>query len=128
MREPYFLEPAEAVDLHDMAIKRHGGASGIRDLGGLVSAVTAPKNHWHYSGGDLFDLAAVLLIHVSRNHPFVDGNKRSAAAAAIAFLAMNGVLLQTNDEVLEAATLRAAQGQLPSEELAAFLRTLPLLD
>ncbi len=128
MKEPYFLEPAEVVDLHDVAIRRHGGAAGVRDLGGLISAVTAPKNHWHYSGGDLFDLAAVLLIHVSRNHPFVDGNKRSAAAAAIAFLALNGMPLQTNDEVLEGATLRAAQGQMPAEELAALLRTLPLLD
>lgn len=128
MREPYFLEPAEVVDLHDLAIRRHGGAVGVRDLGGLISAVTAPKNHWHYSGGDLFDLAAVLLIHVSRNHPFVDGNKRSAAASAIAFLALNRILLTTNDEALEEATLLAAQGKMEPAALAALLRGLPLMD
>ena len=128
MREPYFLEPAEVVELHDEALRRHGGAAGIRDLGGLVSAITAPKNHWHYSGGDLFDLAAVLLVHLARNHAFLDGNKRSAAASAIAFLALNGILVDTNDATLEDATLRAAQGLLPTEDLAALLRTLPLLD
>ena len=110
MSEPFFLEPAEVVELHDEALGRHGGATGIRDLGGLISAVTAPKNHWHYSGGDIFDLAAVLLVHLSRNHPFVDGNKRAAAASAIAFLAINGILLETNEAILEDATLRAAQG------------------
>ena len=128
MKEPYFLEPAEVVELHDEALRRHGGAPGIRDLGGLVSAITAPKNHWHYSGGDLYDLAAVLLIHLARNRAFLDGNKRSAAASSIAFLALNGILVDTNDERLEDATLRAAQGHLPSDELAALLRSLPLLD
>jgi len=128
VREPFFLEPAEVAELHDEALRRHGGAAGIRDLGGLVSAVTAPKNHWHYSGGDLFDLAAVLLIHVSRNHPFVDGNKRSAAAAAIAFLALNRILLRANDEALEEATLLAAQGKMEPSALAALLRGLPRMD
>lgn len=128
MREPFFLEPAEVVELHDEALHRYGGAAGIRDLGGLISAVTAPKNHWHYSGGDLFDLAAVLLIHLARNHPFVDGNKRSAAASAIALLAINGVLLDTNEAILEDATLRAAQGHMETNALAALLRSLPRLD
>lgn len=128
MREPYFLEPREVVELHDEAIRRHGGASGLRDFGALVSAVTAPKNHWHYSGGDLFDLAAVLLLHLARNHPFVDGNKRSAAASAIALLALNGHLLATEDEVLESLTLEAAQGHLEVEAVAQTFRTLPTLD
>ena len=128
MREPFFLEPAEVVELHDEAIRRHGGAFGIRDLGGLISAVTSPKNHWHYSGGDLFDLAAALLVHISRNHPFVDGNKRAAAASAVAFLALNGILVDTNEDLLEDATLRAAQGHLLPDDLATLLRTLPTLD
>lgn len=128
MKEPFFLEPAEVAELHDEAVRRHGGAMGIRDLGGLISAVTAPKNHWHYSGGDLFDLAAVLLIHVSRNHPFVDGKKRSASASGIAFLALNGLFIDTNDEILEDATLRASQGHIGLEALAGILRALPRLD
>ena len=117
------------VELHDEALRRHGGATGVRDLGGLISSVMAPKNHWHYSkGGDLFDLAAVLLSHLGRNHPFVDGNKHSPAASAIASLAINGVFLETNDEILEDATLRAVQGHLEPEALAGILRTLPRLD
>jgi len=126
--EPFFLEPAEVVELHDEALRRHGGATGIRDLGGLISAVTAPKNHWHYSSGDIFDLAAVLLVHLARNHPFVDGNKRAAAASAIAFLALNGILLETNEAILEDATLRAAQGHIEEDALAESLRSLPTLD
>ena len=128
MKEPFFLEPAEVADLHDEALRRHGGPGGLRDFGGLVSAATAPMNRWHYSGGDLFDLAAVLLIHLSRNHPFVDGNKRAAAASAIAFLALNGHFLETNDKVLEEATRQACQGLLSDDGLAALLRSLPTLD
>jgi death-on-curing protein len=126
--EPFFLEPAEVVELHDEALLRHGGAPGIRDLGGLISAVTAPKNHRHYSSGDIYDLAAVLLIHLSRNHTFVDGNKRASAASAIAFLALNGILLETNEAILEDATLRAAQGHIEEDALAELLRSLPTLD
>ena len=128
MKEPFFLEPAEVAELHDEALRRYGGSKGLRDFGGLVSAVTAPRNHWHYSGGDLFDLAAVLLIHLSRNRPFVDGNKRAAAASMLAFLALNGIFVATEDDVLESMTLNAAQGLLETSQLATGLRSLPKLD
>ncbi len=88
----------------------------------------SPRNHWHYTGGDLFDLAAVLLIHLARNHPFVDGNKRVAAGSAIVFLAMNKVRIRRNDDLLQALTLKAAQGQIEPEDLAAALRSLPTRD
>lgn len=97
-------------------------------MGGLVSAVMAPRNHWHYTGGDLYDLAAVLMVHLARNHPFVDGNKRVAVASALAFLAMNGKRIGANADILESLTSTAAQGRLEPEVLASALRSLPILD
>lgn len=128
MREPFFLEPAEVADLHEATLRRHGGPTGVRDLGALISAVMSPKNRWHYTGGDLYDLAAVLLIHLARNHPFVDGNKRVAAGSAIVFLAMNKIRIRRNDDLLESLTLKAAQGLIETETLASTLRELPTLE
>jgi death-on-curing protein len=88
----------------------------------------SPRNHWHYTGGDLYDLAAVLLYHLARNHPFVDGNKRVAAGSAIVFLAMNRIGIRRNDDLLESMTLKAAQGLIEPESLASALRALPTLD
>jgi death-on-curing protein len=128
MEEPRFLEPDEVSEIHAETLRRHGGPQGVRNLGSLISAVMSPRNHWHYSGGDLYDLAAVLLIHLARNHPFVDGNKRVSAGSAIVFLAMHKIRLRPNDEMLEDWTLKAAQGLIETEELAAVLRSMPVFD
>ncbi len=100
----------------------------MRDPGGLISASDAPRNHLYYSGGDLFDLAAVLLIHLARNHPFVDGNKRAALAAALVFLDAHGISLAESPERMETLTLESAQGSLDAETLAEQLRNLSTLD
>jgi len=126
--EPKFLEPEEVIQLHDEAIAAYGGSLGLRDHGGLISAVHAPKNHWYYTGGDLFDLAAVLLIHLARNHPFVDGNKRSALASALVFLDAHGETLAVDPDRLEEITLLAAQGKMDGAALAAALRDLRIED
>jgi death-on-curing protein len=102
----------------------YGGLPGIRDPGGLISAVQAPHNHWFYSGGDLADLAAVLLIHLVRNHPFVDGNKRVALAAALVFLDAHGFSVQDSPDRLEWLTMEASQGRLDVDPLAAVIREL----
>jgi death-on-curing protein len=122
--EPRFLEADEVIQLHDAAIEAFGGSLGIRDRGGLISAVQAPRNHWYYTGGDLFDLAAVLLIHLARNHPFVDGNKRAALAAALVLLDAHGQTIRQDVDRLESLTLEAAQGKLEVEDLAAAFRGL----
>lgn len=98
----------------------------MRDEGALVSAAMATQNHWFYSegGGDAFILAAVLLIHLGRNHPFVDGNKRVAAAGALVMLELNRIELRPDADALESATLHAVQGQLDVEALAAIFRAL----
>ncbi len=124
MREPRFLEPEEVMDLHAAVLEAYGGLPGVRDPGGLISAVQAPLNHWFYSGGDLADLAAVLLIHLVRNHPFVDGNKRVALAAALVFLDAHGFSIQDAPDRLEWLTLEAAQGRLDVDPLAAAFREL----
>ncbi len=124
--EPRFLSAAELVSLHDDLLAHFGGASGLRDEGALFSAAMAPQHHWFYSedGGDVFLLAAVLLIHLGRNHPFVDGNKRVAAAAALVMLTLSGIEMDSAPEALEKATLKAVQGKLQPEALAAVFRTL----
>ena len=124
MSEPRFLEPEEVILLHDAAVEVFGGSFGLRDHGGLISAVHAPRNHWFYTGGDLFDLAAVLLAHIARNHPFVDGNKRAALASALVFLDAHGLSIEQNAERLEHLTLMAAQGKMEPELLANALRDL----
>jgi death-on-curing protein len=122
--EPKFLEPEEVIELHDAAVEAYGGSLGLRDHGGLISAVHAPRNHWYYTGGDLYDLAAVLLIHLARNHPFVDGNKRAALASALVFLDAHGGTLAADPDRMEELTLLAAQGKMDAESLAASIREL----
>ena len=124
MSEPKFLEPEEVIQLHDAAVEAYGGSLGLRDHGGLISAVHAPRNHWYYTGGDLFDLAAVLLIHLARNHPFVDGNKRAALASALVFLDAHGETLRVDPDRLEKLALDAAQGKMDAQTLATAFRDL----
>lgn len=124
MQEPRFLEPEEVIELQAAVVEAFGGLPGIRDPGGLISAVQAPHNYWFYSGGDLADLAAVLLIHLVRNHPFVDGNKRTALASALVFLDAHGFSVQDAPDRLEWLTLEAAQGRLDVDPLAVVLRQL----
>lgn len=126
MTEPIFLSVEEVLDLHEETLREEGGLEGLRDYGGLVSGTLAPQNHWHYTGGDIFDLAAVLLIHLGRNHPFADGNKRVAFNSALVFLDLNGVEIAQDDDTLEQATLNAVQGKMGHEQLAALFRKLAL--
>jgi death-on-curing protein len=119
---PTFISVEEVLDLHADTLRVEGGLEGLRDYGGLVSATIAPQNHWHYTGGDLFDLAAVLLVHLGRNHPLVDGNKRAAFYAALVFLDLNGIEIRQDDDALEAATLAAVQGKMDEASLADLFR------
>jgi death-on-curing protein len=124
MREPRFLAAEEVVVLHAAVLAAYGGLAGIRDPGGLISAVQAPHNHWFYSGGDLADLSAVLLLHLVRNHPFADGNKRVALASALVFLDAQGFSVRADPDALEWLTLEAAQGRLDVDPLATAIRGL----
>src|SRR5688500_12616354 len=89
---PTFLTLPEALELHEESIHRYGGAHGVRDLGLLQSALAQPAATFggQFLHPDLPSMAAAVLFHIVQNHPFVDGNKRTGAAAARVFLLMNG--------------------------------------
>ena len=96
--EPVWLDAGLAIKLHDRQIERHGSISGLRDAALLESAITRPRNRWAYGETNLFALAAAYAFGLARNHPFSDGNKRTAWMLARLFLAANGVSMRIEDD------------------------------
>ena len=122
--DPIFLTLGEILEIHQDQIDRYGGALGIRDIGLLQSAMAMPSASF---GGqllhsDLFEMAAAYLFHISQNHPFVDGNKRTGAVAAIVFLALNDTELDADEDEFEKIVLQVAEGKAGKETVATFLR------
>jgi death on curing protein len=118
-----FLEIDEVLALHCDQIARYGGASGVRDLGLLESAVATAQSSFggNYLHGTLEEMAAAYLFHLAQNHPFIDGNKRIAAASMIMFVYLNDRdLLCTEDELVE-LTLSVASGTSTKSEVAVFI-------
>lgn len=91
MLQLWFLDIDHAMRLHRSLIEAYGGSEGIRDVGLLHSALAVPRASFggEFLHQDLFEMAAAYLYHIVQNHPFIDGNKRTGAAAAIIFLSMN---------------------------------------
>ena len=121
---PLFLDIDRVLRTHLSLIERYGGEEGVRDVGLLHSAIAMPQASF---GGeplhkDLFEMAAAYLYHIVQNHPFVDGNKRTGAAAAIIFLAMNGVEIEADEEGLVDLALAVARGEVGKSEMAEFFR------
>jgi death on curing protein len=108
--------------IHEEQIAEHGGGEGLRDLGLLESALARPLNLAAYGSPGLAALAAALGYGLARNHPFVDGNKRTAFVAVETFLALNGLDLTAGDAECVVAMLDLAAGDLPEEGFAAWLR------
>ena len=124
MKEPLFLGLDEVVEIHRDQIERYGGHSGIRDIELLKSAVAMPaaglgEDYFH---ADIHEMAAAYLFHIVRNHPFVDGNKRTGAVAALVFLMMNGVELHASEESLEKMVRSVADGKMDKAGVAEFCR------
>ena len=91
-KDPFFLSKPQVLLYHEEQLRLFGGSSGLRDDGLLESAVAAPQNVYTYEeDADIFDLAASYLSSIARNHPFIDGNKRTATEAALSFLKINGL-------------------------------------
>lgn len=101
---------------------QHGGGTGIRDQDLLESALARPENLFAYGAPDAADLAAAYAFGIARNHPFVDGNKRTAGVAAITFLWLNDVETTITEADLVAAMLALAAGELSDADLAAWFR------
>ena len=113
-------ETVEAI--HDEQLAWHGGGEGIRDAGLLESAIDRPKNLAAYGDPDLASLAASLGHGIVKNHPFVDGNKRTAFVAVEAFLLLNGAPFTASDAECVLTMERLAAGSLGEEEFAAWIR------
>jgi death-on-curing protein len=111
-----------ALAAHREQLAEHGGGDGIRDLGMFESAMARPQNLAAYGAPDAADIAAAYAFGLARNHPFVDGNKRTAAVVCEGFLVKNGYALNATNAELVPIFLALAAGELSEEELAAWLR------
>lgn len=105
--------------VHDEQIAEHGGASGVRDMGLLESAIARPLNHAGYVEADVAELGALYALAIARNHPFVDGNKRAAFVALETFLMLNGLELVASDADATVMMLEMAAGTMSD---AAFIQ------
>lgn len=121
--EPIFLEWAEVLELHDQSLAEFGGSAGIRDSGLVESALASAKNTFFFGSGDLFDIAAAYAFHIAEAQAFLDGNKRTAIASAIAFLHLNGIAEVPNDDALYEAMIAVAKHRLDKLGLATIFRS-----
>ena len=119
-----WIERDLAISVHDRQLAEHGGSAGIRDETLLASALARPLQLHAYGQPepDLADLAASLAYGLARNHPFVDGNKRTAAVLCETFIMLNGMELVATDLELYPIYLGLAEGSLSEREFAAWLR------
>lgn len=118
-----FLGLEEVIALHAEQIERYGGAPGVRDLGLLDSAVAAPESGFGggFLHGTLPEMAAAYLFHLAKNHAFVDGNKRVAAAAMIMFVYLNDREIACDEDELVELTIGVALGTKTKAEVGVFL-------
>jgi death on curing protein len=121
-----FLSTERVLRIHQSVIEAYGGSEGLRSAELLHSALGVPEATFggEFLHADLFEMAAAYLFHITQNHPFVDGNKRTGAAAAVVFLALNNVSIRADEEGLVDITLQVATGQAQKAEVAAFFRAL----
>ena len=122
MSEPIFLELDEVLQIHSRSLAEHGGSEGIREPGLVESALASASNTFHYGRGDLFDVAASYAFHLAESQAFVDGNKRTAVASAMVFLARNGVYAQPPKWVLYSAMIDVAEKKKTKADLAELFR------
>jgi death-on-curing protein len=127
VREPIFLSLAEVLEVHADQITRYGGRGGVRDLGLLESALAQPEGSFagEWLHQDLYEMAAAYAYHLCQNHPFVDGNKRTALACALIFLELNGISVRDPRGSLKDMMRALASGKRDKPEFARKLRVLP---
>ena len=120
-----FLQVADVLLLHSDQIDRYGGGLGVRDMGLLESAVAQPQASFggEYLHVDLFEMAAAYLFHITKNHPFLDGNKRAGAISALVFLDTNGIEIDAPKGSIYDLTIAVATGQAGKTEIAEFFRS-----
>lgn len=117
-----WLDPAVVLAVHDAQLAEHGGGAGVRDSALLESALAKPLNLANCEDPDVAALAAAYGYGISRNHPFLDGNKRTAFVAVELFLLLNGHVLEANDADCVMIMLKVAAGDVSEAEFAHWLR------
>lgn len=122
MSEPIWLTVEDVIGLHGEQLAIFGGPPGVRDQGMLESALGRPINRWNYGESDLAVLAAAYAFGISRNHPFVDGNKRASFAALIVFLRLNNIRFAPDIGQATAAMLALAAGEIDEDAIARWIR------
>jgi len=122
--EPIWITTRLALAIHDRQLAEHGGITGLRDENLLDSALARPRNLLAYSSEPppLSQLAAAYTFGIAKNHPFLDGNKRTATVVCETFLNLNGYHLTADDQMLCVTILQLAAGNLSEDELAAWLK------
>jgi len=122
--EPVFLDLEDVLAIHADQIERYGGSAGLRDMSLLQSALAAPRAGIGgvYFHSDPYEMAAAYLFHLARNHPFADGNKRTAALGAFVFLDLNGIELTASNTAHEKLVRGVATGAVSKAEAAVFFR------
>ena len=127
MKQPDFLTLAEIIEIHRNQIELYGGDLGVRDLNLLQSALAQPEatfgGEWLHPG--LFDMAAAYVFHLAQNHPFVDGNKRTALASALVFLELNGISILDPHGKLYGAVIKITTRKMTKTQLAELFVKLP---
>jgi death-on-curing protein len=122
MTAPVWIPPEVVLAIHDEQIAEHGGLAGVRDATLLDSALARPQHAFAYGEKDLCLLAALYAAGIVRNHPFADGNKRTAFVARELFLTVNGLLLEAGDDACIEQTVALAAGEIDEHAYALWLR------
>jgi len=117
-----FLDPAVVLAVHDQQIAEHGGVAGVRDTALLESALARPAQLAAYGNPDVFDLAATYAHGIAKNHPFVDGNKRTAYVVCLLFLRLHGIRIIAPGPERVILFERLGKGEVPQDALAGWLR------
>jgi death-on-curing protein len=122
---PTFLTLDEVLALHAWQITSYGGTPGIRELGLLESALAVPQSTFDgaFLHATVHEMAAAYLFHIAQNHPFIDGNKRVALAAALVFLWLNGFEVKASEDAVVKLTVGVAAGRLSKAEVAVFFKS-----
>jgi death on curing protein len=123
VRQPVWIDERDVLALHDRLLALHGGAAGVRDVGLLKSALARPQQHLAYAEvPDVIDMATVYTARIVRNHPFIDGNKRTGFVVGILFLELNGYRFTASEEDAVQAVLELAADTFKEADYGSFLR------
>ena len=122
-KEPVWIETHDVLVIHDRVLALHGGATGLRDRGLLESALARPRQYHAYADSpDILEMSTLYTAGVIRNHPFVDGNKRTGFVIGVLFLELNGFEFKASEEDATQAVTSLAAGSLDEVGYGAWLR------